>query len=822
MKSSYPIVISVTKFLEVISNYNNIITSRVNKYPKVDELESLISIYMNNMTDIETEEQEISTTNNIAEVELTSIINNSNCKIKSFNKKCSYYQAIMNETDFYSHFTVIYKNFQSQVYSKLNFFSEDFDEAKINFLNFNSTKDFISFLRLYFNYDSIENNGLLFFFKEIWILLRIFGSKLLTPDFNFNSLSIEINERMMLFFYSYYKENPFKEDYYLHKAVIEENIKEVYLICSKKNKNIIYSHINESDFNGNSPLLLALKMKNYDLSEVLCDHNANIKKKYSNELTPLEFAIAIKDKNALKILITGLKKQRFFNWEENLMKIHKYLKLMPNFKLELKLTFDSNILSILKTFTPNDSFTIYKKEGSIKIDMNISKAYFVGLKGCFSILIQERGNRLNVFRIDYEKKLCVDFFNYLLTQTNDIDIENEVNNIIKDGQKTKKTILKNLTLEELPIQNINVRNIFKTKYHTRPYTTKGELILTTSKIRSLTEKEVSSSNLNMSIYNKNYSCKEVVYLKFNNINNQIINTDIHENSTVKKVNKREELLIDYSNDILMSCLSKRTLVKNEKKNINLMLFFSDNFPLKLTHILPLVHVLSLISNEFDVVKQILSSDTLPFNQLPIKISFPIGMSFYGLFEVASFTDEDPSDSVFEVNFETELTDFNNNDNNVIEPVTIKKSMIKKNLTININQINNEFDHEEKIRINNALKDRNIFFNSEEVADSSKCILLKEMIKGQKNNKSNLILPYYKDMNNSKAYVDFQQKYFQNVGTNQKTNKISFGLPNEKINKTDFSITPLNNKNIKSFSIFANQPKTPVKLMSNISYSLNKS
>ena len=816
MNTSYPIVISVTKFLEVFSNYMDILSSRVKKYPNVDELESLISIYMNNMTDLETEDQEPTASNSQTEDELLSIINKSEYKIKALDKKSSYYQFITNETDFYSNFMLVFKNFQSQVYSKLNFFSEDFDEAKINFLSFNSTKEYVCFLRLYFNYDSIDCSSLLFFFKEVWILLRLYGNKLLTPDFNFNLLSIEINERMVLFFYSYYKENPFQEDYYLHKAVVEDNIKEVYLICSRKNKNILYSHINESDLNGNSPLLLALKIKNHDLCEVLCDHNANIKRKYLNELTPLEFSIAIKDKNALKILITGLRKQRFFNWEENLMKIHKYLKLMPNFKLELKLTFDSNILSILKSFTPNDSFTIYKKEGSIKIEMNISKAYFVGLKGCFSILIQERGNRINVFRIDYEKKLCVDFFNYLLTMTSDIDIENEVNNIIKDGQKTKKTILKNLTLEELPNKSINVKDIFKTKYHTRPYTTKGELIITTTKIKSLTDKEISNSSLLMSIPNKNYSCKEVFYLKLNNINNQIINTDLNENSLCKKIIKKQKIIVDYSNDTILSCLSKKQIVKSEKKNINLMLFFSDNFPLKLTHILPLVHVLSLISNEFDVVKQILSSGTLPFNQLPIKISFPIGMSFYGLFEVSSFTDEDPSDSVFEVNFETDLAD--GNGRNVTEPV-VKKSMIKKNLTLNINEINNEFDQEEKVRINNALKERSIFFNSEEVADSTKCILLKEMIKGKKNNKPNIFLPYCKQLNNSKAYIDFQEKYFQNVGNNPNKNKISSGLPNEKVNKTDFSITPLNSKNIKSFSIFVNQPKTPVKLMSKINYSL---
>lgn len=770
--------ISVTKLLDILVNFHSLISKRVQAYPKIDEVQSIISIYLSNITEADTEEEN--------KQECLKKLLDSKKDIHCFSKPNSNLQSMINEIEFFNLFNNLLKNFQSKVYSKLNLLSDIMDVIDIKVVKFNSLYEFIDFINNYFDYKNLEGRGILFFFKEFWVLLRNYREVLNNLEFNNNLISVELFDRMILFFSNYYIYNSYEEDKYLHKAILSNNIKEVYKLCNDKNRLVLHCDINEIDIKGNTPLLLALKNKNYDICEVLCDHNANIKKKTSNELSPLEFAISIKDRVGLKILLVGIKKQRYFNWNENLLKIHKHLKLMPNFKLSLKLTFDSNILSIFKSFTPNDSFTIYKKEGSLKIDLNISKAYFKGIKGCFSILIQERGNKLNVFKIDYENKLCVDFFNFLLSNSSQVDIESEINSIIKDGLLSKKTTLRNLTLEELVLKDYSLNN--KINQKTKPFISKGELIISHNRLKPLSDKEIQLCINNDDIDQLKFnSCKE---FKVYNFSKNRLSTDyFYEYEKDKDRNHKENSntkeYVEYSNSLIVKYLEKKSVSKTDKKIVSINLFFSDEFPMKLTHILPLIHVLSMISNEFDIVKRILTLDTLPFNQLPVKISFPIGMSFYGLFEVVNYSDEDPSDSIFEVNFENQI----DNEDDKIEDSTKKQYSIRKNLVINIDEINKstsqDLIQQEKMDISKQIKNKAIFFNSSIINDSLKISLLKEVI--QDNQKVNLnqlnFLPFNKLINKtSKAYIDFQSNYFTNKPISSFQHNLSHNLPSEKVDK----------------------------------------
>jgi hypothetical protein len=109
-------------------------------------------------------------------------------------------------------------------------------------------------------------------------------------------------------------------------------------------------------------------------------------------------------------------------------------------------------------------------------------------------------------------------------------------------------------------------------------------------------------------------------------------------------------------------LKKKEGCKVHIKPINLSVWVSEEFPVKMTHFLPLLHILSFTSNEFAQLKSTLIS-SFPFNSFPLKISFPIGMTFYALLSVTAFSQKAVDESIFDLNYINELETPKNNNNN---------------------------------------------------------------------------------------------------------------------------------------------------------------
>jgi hypothetical protein len=105
--------------------------------------------------------------------------------------------------------------------------------------------------------------------------------------------------------------------------------------------------------------MLALKMNNVDVINVLCDHGADIKhKSFDGDTSPIEYAVSLRNTKILRILIQAIKKQKLYHWENNKANILKSIKNLPDFTLDLKLNFDSNLFSIFSTLTPSDNYKV--------------------------------------------------------------------------------------------------------------------------------------------------------------------------------------------------------------------------------------------------------------------------------------------------------------------------------------------------------------------------------------------------------------------------------------------------------------------------------
>ncbi len=122
----------------------------------------------------------------------------------------------------------------------------------------------------------------------------------------------------------------------------------------------MYSEINEVDPGGNTPLMLAIKMKNIDAINVLCDHEAEVRHRaFDGDTSPLEYAMSINNISIVNILLTSIKKQKLTHWENNKINILSSIKQLPDFTLELKFNFDSNLFKIFSSLTPNNSYKVF-------------------------------------------------------------------------------------------------------------------------------------------------------------------------------------------------------------------------------------------------------------------------------------------------------------------------------------------------------------------------------------------------------------------------------------------------------------------------------
>ena len=315
--------------------------------------------------------------------------------------------------DQYNRYITVFEEFCICISHKINErmkllqknYTENDDKIDINTLKFKDKSDFFIFIQNYCN--SFEKSFSSVYFlkllKQLWICLKIHCDN----NINIEAFRKDFTERIKLSCYHIGKRNFYEEDFELHKAVYENNLRMIRKICAMESNTHLFCDINEVDPMGNTPLMLAIKLNNYDAMNVLCDHDADIKHKcFDDDISPFEYAIATRNKKVLKILLNSVKKQKLTHWENSKNDVLKAIKTIPDFSIDLKLNFNSNIFSLFTSITPSDTFKISKLGGNMRIDMNInsSNSSFKSIKGKCSILIQEKGNNVNVYKIDHQKK----------------------------------------------------------------------------------------------------------------------------------------------------------------------------------------------------------------------------------------------------------------------------------------------------------------------------------------------------------------------------------------------------------------------------------
>lgn len=165
-----------------------------------------------------------------------------------------------------------------------------------------------------------------------------------------------------------------KKHYPLHRAVFDGNLSMVSRIVGCQYEGVIYCDKNELDSCGNTPLMLAIKMKNIDAVKILTDLFCSAKLNPIREIfSGFELAKAQKDRVLIEILMESELKIKQHYMDMHKEAIFNALERLPDFNIDLRFECTSSVLpnALTASFTPSDTYKIMKQGSDLRLDMRL-------------------------------------------------------------------------------------------------------------------------------------------------------------------------------------------------------------------------------------------------------------------------------------------------------------------------------------------------------------------------------------------------------------------------------------------------------------------
>ena len=325
------------------------------------------------------------------------------------------------------------------------------------------------------------------------------------------------------------------------------------------------------------------------------------------------------------------------------------------------------------------------------------------MKGKCSLLIEDNGDdNIKIYKLDNENKTNCDFINSITSLSN-ADEEKKIKALIDDGVVSNKVLTKNISMTKSnqPLERV-------LNYYCFKYKAVGTLFITKEKAK----KDENNSSINKLVQYKDFV---IYFLDGCKQRKDIIKNRISKEQEIHERNKRYSIIkSEISNSRVISSINnfscddsfidKKLEEKAKKKNINLNVWISESFPIKISHFIPLLHILSFTSTEFSKLKSTLCAKNLPFKSFPLKISYPLKLSFYVLLSVIRFSVGSPNKAIFDPNyFNTDSYGSMDTTENVI-----KQDLTYKTASLDDNYASDFYD--------NYFKEKNLKKNREKNSD----------------------------------------------------------------------------------------------------------
>lgn len=409
------------------------------------------------------------------------------------------------------------------------------------------------------------------------------------------------------------------QDYYLHYLVYTCQIAAVsqFLHLSPNNlKDIVNYH----DHWGNSPLFLAVKLcslsREYlSLVRMLIEHGADIHEKDSNGWTMIDEAVSQKNRELVSVIFEYLYVEKLISWESNRATAQTFLQALPDFYVEIKWEFSSNIIPLVSKIGPHDLCKMWKIGGKLRFDSTLAGwKNFRSKRRNISVVFDEE-----LFVVNHSKKIVVN-------PLEELDHE-ETNEIINDIMSSDP-VQGNLALLGHSLVQVN-------NWRGNPKSRKiGKWKAYKYKIQFRTHMTVTKK-----------------HLKFN------VTEDYFANSLGKmpkpvfeEPSRRKKKFIERK-----QVKAKTTMEQTSSsfKNSVVYCWLCDNFPLSIKELLTVLNVIKGANKTLERLYDFLENEgiatLLPTDSFPIKLEVPVSLGIKAKATFLNFTIlENPESEAFNI------------------------------------------------------------------------------------------------------------------------------------------------------------------------------
>ena len=394
----------------------------------------------------------------------------------------------------------------------------------------------------------------------------------------------------------------------LHSCVFTNDLYRIHKITVGDHPDILFCNIDKVDSLGNTPLMLAVKLKNHEAALVLIDHGADPKFRVGpNEVTPIEQALGLQDKAMLRILIAGYLRRLREKWLGHIDEFVETLDRMKDFSMTMRWECKSSIIPFVKKFTPSDVYQIYKRGKNVRIDLTlIGWDSFKSRRGNISLLFNGNLRKLEIY--DHVMRAQRDFD----AEPNDAVIEYMVEKLIKNKKFSND------------IQFYDVEIAPDTNWRGE---TQSEII----------------NNWNCS--KKKLTCHVVIDRE---------KKPILIDKCLEKFKKAEDYLSYFEettsfkerSSMPAHVVIEPKISKHYSKHVSATLWTCDNFPLSLKDFLPILDLLASFSKNAQHLATFFHHGCITENGFPVKALIPVYASVKLLVHLDSITMKSPDKGYF--------------------------------------------------------------------------------------------------------------------------------------------------------------------------------
>ena len=164
--------------------------------------------------------------------------------------------------------------------------------------------------------------------------------------------------------------------YPIHGYIIMRELEKLSQVLGLCDPELVKAHIDEKDNNGNTPLLLAAKLCQFDVYfqqfvRLLFTYNANPKIKDDGDWRITDQEVYQRNIPLLAMIFDLKAARRKYKWERDKGKFLARLWRIFNFFLQMHWECKSDCILILSKIAPSDDLEIWKVGGNLRLDFSL-------------------------------------------------------------------------------------------------------------------------------------------------------------------------------------------------------------------------------------------------------------------------------------------------------------------------------------------------------------------------------------------------------------------------------------------------------------------